>query len=122
VSAVEWVVLAGGVGAVAFVIWYFLPGGLAQRGPGSVAPRREEAIMTESVPRTELRLLVEGMTCPNCVRHVRQALERVAGVKDVAVDLDAGTARVTIEDEGPDGGALVRAVKDAGYEARLQED
>ena len=121
-SAVEWVVLAGGICAAAFVIWYFLPGGLEQTRPGGVASRREEAIMTEPVSRTELRLLVDGMTCQNCVRHVRQALERITGVRDVEVDLDAGSARVAIEDEGPDAQVLVRAVKDAGYEARLQED
>jgi copper chaperone CopZ len=62
-------------------------------------------------------LEVSGMTCNNCVRHVRAALEQVAGVGEVAVDLEAGRATVK------HGGAavladLIAAVDDAGYEAR----
>ena len=40
----------------------------------------------------EKTLVVEGMMCQHCVAHVTKALSGVAGVRDVAVDLDAGTA------------------------------
>ena len=64
-------------------------------------------------------LEVRGMTCNNCVRHVREALEQVAGVGEVAVDLAAGRATVK---HGGDAAlaSLIAAVDDAGYEATVQ--
>ena len=40
------------------------------------------------------RLKVEGMTCQNCVRHVKTALEGVDGVDTAEVSLEAGLAVV----------------------------
>jgi copper chaperone CopZ len=60
---------------------------------------------------------VSGMTCNNCVRHVREALEQVAGVGEVAVDL--GTGRATVKHRGATAlASLIAAVDDAGYEAK----
>ena len=70
----------------------------------------------EEVMHTTLK--VEGMMCEHCVAHVTQALQDVKGVKDVKVDLDAGTADLDtslfVKNE-----ALINAVKNAGYEARI---
>ena len=63
-----------------------------------------------------VEIAVGGMTCSGCVSSVTRALSRVPGVAHVAVDLDAGRARV----EGtasPD--ALLAAVTKAGYDAAL---
>jgi len=60
---------------------------------------------------TELR--VTGMTCDNCVRHVRQSLEAVPGVCAAEVDLAAGRARV--ESDGADRKQLEEAIRAAGY-------
>lgn len=61
-------------------------------------------------------LQIKGMTCEHCVRAVTKALQGVAGVDKVAVDLGAGRASV----DGPaDPASLVRAVEKQGYEARL---
>lgn len=56
---------------------------------------------------------VKGMSCQNCVKHVTHALESVAGVETVSVDLAAKQAEVSgnYQDE-----ALVEAVKQSGYE------
>ncbi len=62
-------------------------------------------------------LVVEGMMCQHCVAHVTKALSGVAGVRDVVVDLDAGTARVQVGDDVADD-ALTAAVVDAGYEVK----
>ncbi|HRI44314.1 MAG TPA: heavy metal-associated domain-containing protein [Fimbriimonadaceae bacterium] len=63
-----------------------------------------------------ITLRIEGMTCENCVRHVRQALESVPGVERALVELDAGRAVV----EGtPDPQDLVAAVEEEGYAAEL---
>lgn len=61
-------------------------------------------------------LQITGMTCQHCVHSVTQALKGVAGVENVAVDLAGGRARVEGE---ADPRALVRAVKEEGYEAKV---
>lgn len=61
-------------------------------------------------------LQIKGMTCEHCVRAVTQALQGVAGVEKVAVDLGAGRARI---DGSADDALLVRAVEKQGYEAKL---
>lgn len=61
---------------------------------------------------------VRGMTCQNCVRHVTEAIQAVAGVASATVNLDASRATLRWQpDAKPDSEAVVRAVKAAGYEA-----
>ncbi|HSA88751.1 MAG TPA: heavy metal-associated domain-containing protein [Burkholderiales bacterium] len=63
-------------------------------------------------------LQISGMTCQHCVRSVTKALQGVAGVDNVSVDLGAGRAQV----EGPaDSALLLQAVESEGYEAKLLE-
>jgi copper chaperone CopZ len=64
----------------------------------------------------KLELEIEGMGCEGCVAAVDKALRAVPGVRQVAVDLAAG--RATVEHEGVDTAALLRAVEKAGYDAR----
>lgn len=59
------------------------------------------------------QLPVHGMTCDSCVSHVAEALTG-AGALDVEVDLAAGTASYTADDEAPDD-LFVQAVTAAGY-------
>lgn len=40
---------------------------------------------------------VENMTCATCPIAVRKAMQRVDGVKEVAVDMDAKSATVTFD-------------------------
>ncbi|WP_455235358.1 heavy metal translocating P-type ATPase, partial [Thiogranum longum] len=59
-------------------------------------------------------LLVEGMTCQHCVARVEKAIQGVAGVSHVDVQLDSGRAIVR-------GGAphlAIEAIEAAGYHAR----
>ena len=65
---------------------------------------------------TELR--IEGMHCSACVGRVETALRGVSGVRSAAVSLGGASAQV--EGEGVDGGALVDAVRRAGYEAEVR--
>jgi Cu+-exporting ATPase len=63
-------------------------------------------------------LSIDGMTCGNCVRHVTQALQGVAGVRSVFVDLDAQQATVQWQsDAKPNEDAVIAAVKQEGFEA-----
>lgn len=57
---------------------------------------------------------IDGMTCQNCVNHVRGALLAVAQVRAVMVDLGGGTARVESDSEIPRE-ALSSALQAAGY-------
>ncbi|HSA69454.1 MAG TPA: cation transporter [Burkholderiales bacterium] len=63
-------------------------------------------------------LQIRGMTCGHCVRAVTKALQGVAGVEDVSVDLGAGQARVG---GAADAAALVRAIENEGYDVKLLE-
>lgn len=67
-------------------------------------------------------LKIGGMSCQNCARHVREALQEVPGVEYAEVDLDAGSARVKAGGKGPGLSALVEAVGRAGYTAAPEKD
>ena len=61
----------------------------------------------------EMTIKIKGMMCMHCVAHVEKALNAVAGVTEVKVSLESGTATVsgTASYE-----ALTAAIVDAGYE------
>lgn len=62
-------------------------------------------------------LLITGMTCHNCVKHVTQALQAIPGVIHVQVDLASGRAEVK---GAIDADALLAAISEEGYDAKLQ--
>ena len=66
----------------------------------------------------EKTLDVEGMMCAHCVAHVKKALEGIDGVEEAVVDLDAGKATAKLAADVADQ-ALIDAVVDAGYEAKI---
>jgi len=59
-------------------------------------------------------LSIEGMSCPNCVQHVKEALEGVKGVKSAKVSLKGKSAAIDHEDT-VDIAKLKTAVIEAGY-------
>ena len=60
-------------------------------------------------------LKIEGMSCEHCVKHVKEALEAINGVKSAHVTLKEKSAVV---DHGDEVGleTLKAAVVEAGYE------
>ena len=63
------------------------------------------------------KLKIEGMSCQHCVKAVDAALADVPGVdRVVAVRLDEGEAEV---EGSADTNALIAAVAEEGYEARV---
>ncbi len=60
-------------------------------------------------------LLIEGMMCQNCVKHVTRALEGIPGASDVNISLEDKKATVNVPDSVTDDD-LKAAVTDAGYE------
>lgn len=67
---------------------------------------------------TELE--INGMTCDNCVRHVRQALEGVSGVDKAEISLEDRYA-VVHHDPRATTDELIEAVTEEGYEARFKD-
>jgi copper chaperone CopZ len=64
----------------------------------------------------KMKLIVEGMTCQNCVRHIREALESIPGAADVSVNLQSGE----VEFNGVEVQAAVEAILEQGYQVKQQ--
>ncbi len=64
-------------------------------------------------------LNIQGMTCGGCVRSVTNALQGIAGVSTVAVNLAAAKATVEHDAAVISPQALVEVVDDIGFEASL---
>jgi Cu+-exporting ATPase len=67
-----------------------------------------------------LELRIGGMHCASCVSRVEEALAAVPGVREASVNLATERARVRLDRPVPVE-TLARAVRAAGYEARLSE-
>ena len=83
--------------------------------PGERILEQTQANQTNGGICMKRELKIEGMMCPNCVKHVTRALEGVAGVTGVEVSLEDKRAVVTAGSEVADE-TLKAAVTDAGYE------
>ena len=88
--------------------------------PDAPSPSITEAAAEPAADRKEANLMektihVKGMTCPHCVKHVTKALSGMDGVTDVAVSLEAGTARFKTSRDIPDS-EYAAVLDDAGYE------
>lgn len=59
---------------------------------------------------------VTGMTCGHCEMSIREEVEQIAGVQDIAVSAQTGKLTVTGADTIDDAQVLA-AVEEAGYSA-----
>lgn len=61
------------------------------------------------------KILIGGMSCKNCVAHVKEALEDLEGVSSVEVSLEGEYAKVetTLDYE-----TLKEAIEEEGYEVK----
>lgn len=57
---------------------------------------------------------VEGMMCPHCEAHVKEALEGIPGVASAVADRNSGTATVTLAEDVSET-VLRAAVEAQGY-------
>ena len=67
-----------------------------------------------------VELAVQGMTCAACAARIEKNLNRVAGVS-ASVNFATETAQVCFNPKQNDVGALIEAVRRAGYDAHVQE-
>jgi len=65
-------------------------------------------------------LKISGMTCDSCATHVKDALEKVPGVRSALASYPKGTAQLATE-PGTSQDALTAAVAGLGYEAILAD-
>lgn len=91
-----------------------------KRSPAQEASREEMIVSNESAgePRRKeemkYELMIQGMMCGHCQKHVNDALSAMEGVSAVEVNLDSGIAAVTAEREiSMD--AFASVIEDAGY-------
>lgn len=91
-----------------------------KRSPAQEAAREQMIVRSESAeePRRneemKYELMIQGMMCGHCQKHVNDALSAIEGVSAVEVNLDSGLASVTAEKEiSMDTFASV--IEDAGY-------
>jgi copper chaperone CopZ len=64
-------------------------------------------------------MLIGGMSCGACVRHVERAFDGISGVIHVEVDLAHNRAVIEHLPSYVDAGALAAAIRDTGYRARV---
>jgi Cu+-exporting ATPase len=103
-----------------------------QTGGGDAAPRLAESVLptdlkstsfvtidSPTTPKTYLATLtIDGMTCASCVSNVTRALESIAWVKAVNVNLLTKSATVSLS--GKDHvDELISIIEDTGYDATL---
>jgi copper chaperone len=62
-----------------------------------------------------LTFSVPEIHCEHCVMSIREEIEEVSGVDEVAVDLE--TKRVTVSGHALDDASLRAAIEEAGYRA-----
>lgn len=65
-----------------------------------------------------VKLNIDGMMCPACVKNVKGSLSEVNGVKEASVYLKEGRAEVKASD-GTKPEAMCDAVKKAGYGCKV---
>lgn len=61
------------------------------------------------------KILIDGMSCQHCVKHVNDALVELNGVTNVNVDLDSKSAVIEVSSDVKDE-EIKDAIEDAGYD------
>ena len=96
---------------------------LSEGREGRVERRAEKAAFAIAHPGSETTLVtldVDGMSCPDCAKNVKDELSKVDGVVACRVDLDRHIAEVRLARPDVSQQALLAAVSEAGYDARVE--
>lgn len=64
---------------------------------------------------------VKGMTCASCPITVKQVFEKVSGVADVSVDLNAKTASVKFDPDRTKPELMAKAVTNFGFPTSVKK-
>jgi len=98
-----WLKVSGSIMLTLMLGWYYLKTKILSR------TRREK-----DMGDNKICLDVQGMTCMHCAGNVKKAVESIAGISNVSVDLDEKTVLFEAE-EGVDTEKVKEAIVGAGY-------
>ena len=80
----------------------------------------QKEVAANNAPSRVVDLAINGMTCAACVARVEKSIQKVTGVRDVAVNLATNRARVKV-DPTVEVSDLIERVDRSGYSARIVE-
>ena len=66
-----------------------------------------------------INLTITGMHCASCEKLINMGLTDLAGVSDITVNAATGKASLKIDESLVNEKQILKAVKDAGYEATV---
>ena len=95
-------------------------GGLGAIAGTTATPTAAQSTTVQVAAAQTTSFTIRNMTCALCPITVRMAMEGVAGVKSVTVDVDAKTATVSFDPSVTNPDAIAAASTDAGYPASVQ--
>ena len=98
---------------------YLLSAGRAGRAERT-AEQAAFAIARPGDDGTLVTLDVDGMSCPDCAKSVKEELSKVDGVVACRVDLQRHVAEVRLARPDVPQQALLAAVSEAGYDAHVE--
>jgi Cu+-exporting ATPase len=70
--------------------------------------------------KKKILLKIAGMHCASCEIITKEELEELAGVTEVSVNFQTGSAELLLDDEKNSERDIIGAVKKAGYQAEIQ--
>lgn len=100
----------------------FIAGSAFLLGAPSLAAAAVPASAGAPAPAAQVRVArfaIANMTCPTCPITVKTAMQRVAGVRSVSIDLAARTATVAFDAGRTTLAAIAAASTNAGFPATL---
>ena len=68
---------------------------------------------------TKKTFKVTGMSCQNCVKHVKEAADKIGGVVSSLVSLEEGSLTVEYDESTATSSDIIIAVSEAGYPTSL---
>lgn len=111
-TAMDWLVIVGGLSAVAGINGYFF---LASQHQPQADRLKGEGV----AGAMRANLSIKGMTCAACQARVQRTLEQAPGVLDAWVNLLLKTAAVAYDPAATSPDSLAALVRRTGYEAAL---
>ncbi len=70
----------------------------------------------------KIKLKIEGMHCSSCETIIKEEVSELPGVSDISVSSKTGTAELVLDESKNNTEDILKAVKEAGYEAIVQSD
>lgn len=91
-------------------------------GPCCKLPTASTAAGEKTAPAPNVTLQISGMTCGGCAPRVQKALTTVKGVKSAEVSYERAEAVVVFDSPKRMAKDLIKAVKKAGFHARVKPE